>query len=459
MTQDPGAGAPMSERMQSLLSRAVEDQLSEQRQLAAALADVRAQLSRLGGQLEGIGGGASPTGAQLEQAFGAISGELREAVRLLGERLDGVGRLVQQRGHDLAEQRAVLGELRAAVDKHSEAIGGVAGGLGAMASLGERIDALQTTLGGLGDRLRGLEELTAAVGALQQRAEATDASVRELRQAFTGVAARAAQLPGREDLEAVSGRVAESVDGLGGRLSRLETSVPSLLERLDALAAAQGALQQSLDGVGERLDRPAQSAFPASDLAAVLNELQAVRDELAAATEPAESSGPELTALADQIGALHEGVLGDDGVIVRLEALETVDQTAPAPLDVDAVESAVARAVAASEQRLTEHVDEAVLLLAEALLRRRTSSRASAAGGPFAARPSSVAGVIDEDDEDEDSDEDIPGVGSWDRPERADAAEAAEEPQEPQEQPEVAGPVDQADDDAQKRKPWWRPGG
>src|SRR4051812_8424902 len=111
MTQDPGSGPPMSERMQSLLSRAVEDQLTEQRQLAGALTEVRAQLSQLGSQLQALHGGAAP-GPQLDQALGAIAGNVRDAVRLLGERLDGVARLVQERGHDLAEQRATIGELK-----------------------------------------------------------------------------------------------------------------------------------------------------------------------------------------------------------------------------------------------------------------------------------------------------------------------------------------------------------
>jgi len=196
MTQDPGSGSPMSERMQSLLSRAVEDQLSEQRQLAGALTEFRAQLGRLSGQLEGLQGGGTPA-PNLEQALGAIAGDVREAVRLLGERLDGVGRLVQQRGHDLAEQRAVIEELKTAVENHSNALGGMTGGLAALPAFGERIDALQGGLGGLADRLRGLEELTAAVGALQQRGDSLDTGLRELRQAFSGVAARAAQQIGR----------------------------------------------------------------------------------------------------------------------------------------------------------------------------------------------------------------------------------------------------------------------
>src|SRR4051812_12289334 len=131
MTQDPGSGSPMSERMQSLLSRAVEDQLTEQRQLAGALTEVRAQLTQLVAQLQAAqgGGGSAP---QLDQALGAIAGNVRDAVRLLGERLDGVARLVQERGHDLAEQRAAIGELRDAVEGHTNALGGMTSGLTAL---------------------------------------------------------------------------------------------------------------------------------------------------------------------------------------------------------------------------------------------------------------------------------------------------------------------------------------
>lgn len=41
-----GPGNPVAERMQALLSRAVEDQISEQRTVANALADVRGQIGR-----------------------------------------------------------------------------------------------------------------------------------------------------------------------------------------------------------------------------------------------------------------------------------------------------------------------------------------------------------------------------------------------------------------------------
>src|SRR3954447_16433396 len=134
----------MAERMQSMFSRAVEDQLSEQRQLAEVLTQVRVQLDQLAQQLQ--------------------------EVRQLGARIDGVAELVQERGRDLAEQRAAL------------------------------------------------TELTGAVTRLQQRAEGVDAGLRELRQAFTGVAARSAQLPVREDLEAVSEQLAAALGDVADRL-------------------------------------------------------------------------------------------------------------------------------------------------------------------------------------------------------------------------------------------------
>ncbi len=444
MSQDPGSGVPMSERMQSLLSRAVEDQVSEQRQLAGALADVRAQLGQLTNQLGAMPGaaGASP---QLDQALGAIAGNVRDAVRLLGERLDIVGRLVQERGHDLADQRALIGELKAAVDGHTSALAGMTGGLAALPAFGERIEGLQGGLTGLADRLSGLEELTAAVGALQQRSDALDSGLRELRQAFSGVAARAAQLPGREDVEELIGRVSDSVDGLGGRLSRLETSIPSLLERLDALAEAQGESQSSLQAVHDRLADQAPVASGGPELA----DLAALRDELAGLREHLESSqadDDDVQALMDRLDALHEGLLGGDGVLARLAALEAARPGgSSAALDADAVEEIVATAVEDSERRLAEHVDEAILTLAEALLRRRSRARpatastsASTSAPASAVEPADAASEVDEDeDEDEngDEDEDAPDLGDT---------------------PEGAG---EDEEDSGKRKPWWRPGG
>ena len=434
MSQDPGSGVPMSERMQSLLSRAVEDQVSEQRQLSGVLAEVRTQLGQLASQLGAMpAAGPSP---QLDQALGAIAGNVRDAVRLLGERLDTVGRLVQERGHDLAEQRALIAELKSAVEGHTHALAGMTGGLAALPAFGERIEGLQGGLAGLGDRLSGLEELTAAVSALQQRSDAVDSGLRELRQAFSGVAARAAQLPAREDVEDITGRVADAVDSLGGRLSRLETSIPSLLERLDALAEAHEETTSSLQSVHERLadHAPAASGGPElADLAGLRDEVAGLRDHL----ESSEADDDDVQALMERLDALHEGLLGGDGVVARLAALETARPEASTnALDAGTVEEIVADAVAESERRLAEHVDEAVLTLAEALLRRRTRARAPAAM-PAPADSDVPEPVVAEPEPDED-------------------LEADEDGQEPED--ELALDTDEAEG-AEKRKPWWRPGG
>lgn len=441
MTQDPGSGAPMSERMQSLLSRAVEDQLSEQRQLAGALAEVRAQLGQLTDQLGATPGGATPS-PQIDEALGAIAGSVRDAVRVLGERLDTVGRLVQQRGHDLAEQRALIGELKSAVDGHGNALAGMTGGLAALPAFGERIDALQGGLAGLGDRLSGLEELTASVNALQQRSDAVDSGLRELRQAFSGVAARAAQLPGREDMEALTGRIADSVDGLGGRMSRLETSLPSLLERLDALTDAHEEIKDSLRDVqarlGEGTARGAGSPELA-DLAGLREEVAALRGHLDSGEEADDDA---VEALMERLDALHEGLLGDDGVVARLAALQTVspDPVTTTGVDAEAVEEIVATAVAESEQRLAEHIDESILTLAEALLRRRSRSRA-----PAVSLPDPTGGQEPEDREPEQAPEPEPDLDLADDDEPLAVDDEDDD--------------DEEDGESSKRKPWWRPGG
>src|SRR3954471_3961998 len=148
MTADPGSGTPMSERMQALLSRAVEDQISEQRQVAGAMNEVRSYLAHLGAELQQLratAGGAADE--EIQRQVAGVAADVREAIRVLGDRLDGVTALVQQRGNDLAEIRSVI---------DSE---------------------------------------------LRPRVDSVDAAMRDLRSAFTGIGARVADLPGRHDME------------------------------------------------------------------------------------------------------------------------------------------------------------------------------------------------------------------------------------------------------------------
>ena len=469
MSQDPGSATPMSERMQSLLSRAVEDQLSEQRQLAGALTDVRAQLTRLAGQLDtlqaGVGNG--PSAAALEQAVTGLAGDTREGVRLIGERLDTVGRMVQQRGHDLAEVRAALDEVRASVEEQTKALGAVGGGLSALPAFGERIETLQGGLSGVHDRLRGMEELTAAVDSVQRRAEAMDGTLRELRSAFTGVASRAAELPGKADLDSGLARAGEQLDVLANRLGRVEAALPSLLERLDSIDSAAAAHGNRLDEVREQLaevgtEVPVDPRPDPAALSSIEEKLGALRDRLEEmSAAPAEVPG--VAELGDRLDEMHESLFGEGGLRDEVQALADVE---PAP----GVDELVAGAVAASEQRLTAHIDDAVLALAEALLRRRSPRESGRSELLIAATAMAPAEVADEDDEallddedlldeeedededDETSDSDSEPVDEDDSVDLRDELVGAAEPA----APVPPGSADNGGQPAGKRKRWWR---
>jgi hypothetical protein len=363
MSLDPGSGSgsPMSERMQALLSRAVEDQVNEQRQVQNLVGEVRNHLAQLAAQVDALR--ASPPGAtdQLERAVAGVSGEIREAIRVLGERIDGVSALVHQRGQDLADLRGIVdSEVR------------------------PRVDALDGTL-------------------------------REMRSAFTGVAARVADLPGRADVEAMVGRAGDS-----------GAEVPERLDRVEGTLAE-----------------------------------------------------------------LHDGVLGEDGLHARLAAMsnqgpdpdlagtvaEAVAQTVNTTVD-----QAVARAVADSERRLSNHIDEAVLALAEALLRRRTAGSGRAPASPFdtgefqaisadftAATSGSVeraapASTPSPTAEAPGAAEPAAPVAPPEPPEPEPPAEVHLDAEPNREPAHVAAPADHGlrdaledDDEGRKRRPWWRP--
>src|SRR3954453_1195051 len=169
MSADPGSGTPMSERMQALLSRAVEDQISEQRQVAGAMNEVRNHLAHLSSELQQLratAGGAADE--EIQRQVAGVAADVREAIRVLGDRLDGVAGLVQQRGNDLAELRGVI---------DSE---------------------------------------------LRPRVDSVDAAMRDLRGAFSGIGSRVADLPGRQDIEGMISRASTDTSGIDERLESLQ---------------------------------------------------------------------------------------------------------------------------------------------------------------------------------------------------------------------------------------------
>jgi chromosome segregation ATPase len=458
MTVDPGApGTPMSERMQSLLSRAVEDQLSEQRQLAGILAEVRAQLQRIASDVADLRGEQSsgPSVDVSEAMLASVSADVREAVRLLGERLDGVARLVQQRGQDLAELRAVTSELQSAVRGQGEALAGVSSGLAALPAFGERIGGLQDNLAQLHTRLATLDEMNGTAGVLHQRVEHLAQELRELRSAFAGIGARIAELPGRSDfgaaVDAAATRSTQPLSDVLGRLEGVQAQVGQLKAQVAAVA----------DTLAEPADADADARFARLESSlraggeATQQRLAALEDrlgEVAAALGPAEAdtaeAEPEEPAedpVLAELGELWEALFGDEGLAARLEAAGGED--------VDArVGAAVEQAVAAAEQRLTAHIDEAVLALAEALLRRRTPRSPLPARPdmppPAAPEPAADAAQAPQEEVAEEAPDAGPGT-PWQTPPTAVATPAWRAEADPGGDPEDAD---------RRRRPWWRPG-
>lgn len=89
-----GADPPVPSRLQVLLSRAVEEQVSEQRALNSVLADLRTQVSALP---QAAGGLASTAAVEhLESTVGALVSDVRTAATLLGQRIDDLSGRIDQ---------------------------------------------------------------------------------------------------------------------------------------------------------------------------------------------------------------------------------------------------------------------------------------------------------------------------------------------------------------------------
>jgi predicted nucleic acid-binding Zn-ribbon protein len=319
----PQGGTETSDRLQSLLATAAQSLQDEQRDVAGTLGDVRNQLMRLGQEIAELRADGSRDESS-DASINVVTVELREAVRFLSERLDGVARMVAQRGEELADMRVAMTAVDSHVRSQAETIGVLSGGLQALPSYGESVSALQD-----------------AIEAMEQR--------------LAGVELAVSRPPADTGLD-------ERLDTIEGQLAALarQESIQSLQSRLDSVAESTRAMLSappSFDG----------SSITALDqrVTTIVEEISALRADVAslAATPPPEA--PE----------------------------------APAGLSRDEVDQAVRE----SEDRLRAHVDEAVLALAETLLRRppaRTrqpqpadAEVASDAELPFEAAAPSVAEV------------------------------------------------------------------
>lgn len=188
MTEDPGrtpvpAGGPMSERMQALLSRAAEEQLSEQRQVSISLTDLRTLVNGLSEQLR-----LTASSARLESLGGDVASlftELRMSTGQLGERLDVLGRRVDEQGASTSEIVASAGSgtealavrvtaLGTDLSTQGDSIDRLGSAVRALSSFPDALSALQRELSTLHDRLAPLAEVRSSLADLASRTAAVE---------------------------------------------------------------------------------------------------------------------------------------------------------------------------------------------------------------------------------------------------------------------------------------------
>jgi len=160
-----------------MLAQAVEGQRDEQREVAGVLGDMRNQLLRLGQEIAEMRASGGSDGGDAS-TINNVTVELREAVRFLSERLDGVTRMVAQRGEDLADIRGALTTIDAHVGAQGETIGMLSQGLQALPSYGERVSALHDDFERVHQRLGELQaavERPTDTGRIEQRLTSIEA--------------------------------------------------------------------------------------------------------------------------------------------------------------------------------------------------------------------------------------------------------------------------------------------
>ncbi len=469
-----GAGNPVAERMQALLSRAVEDQLSEQRTVANALAEVRAQVAAVG---EGLRGAASGVAVErLRTDLSGVATELRMSTTGLGERFDVLARRLDEQSAAMAaagsgsadrtaELTARLDAVAADVAEQGAGVQRLSAAVSALAAFPEALAALQNDLAGLHDRLSPLADVRAAVGDLQARGSVAEAVRPELEalSARVGLLASAAdvdrvrdsvvaslteRIDGRTERPAVSpeeltealaplrsglaelaagGPAADHITAVDGRLHGLETLLGQLGDRLSHVGDAAGGIPAVATDLHRLTEQVEALGGLAGELAAVRQQVggvSALTTEVTGLRQDVEDLGSRVAGLAvpstEEIAAAVAARLAD-----RL-----VDQLAPRIADVvlerigprvaeqvgdvatKRVLAGVESSTSQAEARLRTHMDEAILTLAEALLHKRRPSRSWA-----------TEAAADEDDDDEQG-EPVPPLAPTKAPAPAPAATA-----------------------------------
>jgi hypothetical protein len=301
--------------LRSMLSRAVEDQLVDQHEIASLMSDMRSQLMRFGQEIAGLRAH-GPRDDSSDAQINSVTVELREAVRFLSERIDGVTRMVAQRGEDLADIRGALTAVDAHVRSQAETIGLLSAGLQSLPSYGEQISVLADNLAIVHRQLVAIDvAVNAAAAPSEDRLSAIEASVMPLAATMSELTAAVASVraqvePLASDVTAIGGHVTGLVEGTadGAALdSRVRESVSTaiqlteqrLIEHIDeaVFALAQTLLKRRPVSIATPVAEPA-AAEPAMDEPAA-----AEPEPVVAEFEPGITDGPVLpdeTALADE---------------------------------------------------------------------------------------------------------------------------------------------------------------
>ncbi len=443
------AQTPMAERMQALLSRAVEDQISEQRQLTSALAELRGLVGRLSDEASKPGTAPDP---RLDQVLSDVSGverSLRTGLQALGEGLAGLTAAVQARPAEAAEVVSRIDEVRENLRGHAVVLQALRAGLDALPSFPDEIAALRQQVEGLGSRLDAFGELNETLSTTAGRLTALDDLVAEVgasRAATERVAGRAEWLAGRDDvdelrrallerLEQVRAEQAAHVAGRFEGLARAD-AVADLADRLDELVRRPaGVDQERLTAIESRLDALSSRVEQLLEWLEDDPRMERVERSMESTRIAAEEAVSASGRLHSELTVIGESVSGVD-TADELKALreELADLRAAVTAPADTSESEALRAlVAETERRLAAHVDEAVLALAEVMLRRRPVVRPVAEPAPAPEPPA---------------------------PEPVVTRAAAPQPAPEQEQEPAAAEVPYAapEPEPRKRRPWWKPG-
>ena len=475
----PGAGQ-VSERMQSLLSRAVEDQMAEQRQLQLLVNDIRASLAQLQEEVRQNAGAQS-----LEVVRGEVGGlgaEVRSSTAVIGERLEAVVRAVTA---SVQAVQSVSGQL----ERIHEQLGYQQQVMASLPATVQRAVAEGTADTAVRDELVALRaeiaQMRAATGELVRGEVGTmghgvQSQVAELR-AFVEREVTATQEASRSGTEALARQLTAHVDtavmalveALLRRRATGTTAAPSpAAEPVASLTGASGPQAAGHAGVtsaaAPRLGRPGQAASAYDDQAAGDSETTAAADEVSGddlghdlGHDPATESSPVGGDDAEEAQALAAEVF-DDVATGLAEHHEDVPPPAAEPTTAEAVDAltAVALTTADAPSDLPDDAPEPDEATGGADI--ATDEPSDSAAGDDDSAPH-ASGATDGGGDDDDAEARLRWSAADDRPQAAFTMGRGWDSGRERERRTADGEPPAEDEGAEgrpeRRRPWWRPGG